>query len=72
MTSSKKFTFDSAENFCLIILPANGMITQLQKLWKFYYIPNHYGSVLFRSLQYYRPGLIIWLEQWFLTFFYIS
>jgi len=24
-----------------------------------YYIPTHYSSVLFRSLQYYRPGLII-------------
>ena len=33
------------------------MITQLQKLWIFYYIPTHYSSVLFRSLHHYRPGL---------------
>jgi len=42
----------------LIILPANS-ITQLQNLWILYYIPTHYRSVLFRLLQYYRPGLII-------------
>jgi len=35
------------------------VITQLQKLWIFYYIPTHYSSVRFRSLHYYRPGLII-------------
>jgi len=35
------------------------MITQLQKLWILHYIPTHYSSVLFRSLHYYRPGLII-------------
>jgi len=35
------------------------MTTQLQKLWMFYYIPIHYSSVLFRSLHYYTPGLII-------------
>jgi len=27
------------------------------------YIPTHYSSVLFRSLQYYRPGLIILTES---------
>jgi len=43
----------------LIIFPANSMTTQLQKLWMFYYIPVHYSSVLFRSLHYYRPSLII-------------
>jgi len=35
------------------------MITQLQKLWIFYYISTHYSSEIFRSLHYYRPGLII-------------
>jgi len=43
----------------LIILRANSMVTQLQKLWIFYYISTHYSSVLFRSLHSYRPGLII-------------
>jgi len=43
----------------LIILPANSMTTQLQKLWIFYYMPTHYSSVLFRSLHYYTLGLII-------------
>jgi len=40
----------------LIILPANSMTTQLQKLWIFYYIPSHYSSVLFRSLHYCNSG----------------
>jgi len=35
------------------------MITRLQKLWILYCIPTHHSSVLFRSLHYYRPGLII-------------
>jgi len=43
----------------LIIFPANSMTTQLQKLWMFYYISVHYSSALFRSLHYYRSGLII-------------
>jgi len=43
----------------LIILPANSMTTQLQELWTLYYIRTHYSSILFRSLRYYRPGLII-------------
>jgi len=34
----------------LIILPANSMTTQLQKLWIFCYMPAHYSSVLFRPL----------------------
>jgi len=42
----------------LIILYANSMILQLQKLWILYYTPTHYSSVLFRSLHYYRPSLI--------------
>jgi len=33
------------------MLLANSTITQLQKLWTFYYIPTHYSSVLFRSLR---------------------
>jgi len=47
----------------LIKLPVNSMITQLQKLWIFYYTPTRYSSDLFRSLHYYRPSLIIWLER---------
>ena len=43
----------------LIILLANSITTQLQKPWIFYYIPTYYNSVLFRSLHYYRLGLII-------------
>jgi len=39
------------------------MISQLQKLWIFCYILTHYSSVLFTSLHYHRPGLIIWLEK---------
>jgi len=42
-----------------IILPTNSTTTQLQKLWIFYYVPTHHISVPFRSLHYYRPGLII-------------
>jgi len=34
------------------------MIPQLRKLWIFYYIP-HCSLVLFRSLHYYKPSLII-------------
>jgi len=58
------------------------MITKPQKLWILYYIPTHHSSVLFRSLHYYRPGLIVvtrkmlWqltcfllLQQWFSTIF---
>jgi len=33
------------------------MITELQKLWIFYYILTYYSSVLVRSLDYYRPGV---------------
>jgi len=57
------------------------MTTQLQKLWIFYYIPVHCSSVLFGSLHYYTPRLIILtrkqdvvvvtffllLHQWFST-----
>jgi len=39
------------------------MITQLQKLWIFYYISTRYSSDLLKSLHFYRPGLIIWLER---------
>jgi len=40
----------------LVILPANSMITQLQKLWILYYVPALYSSVLFRSLHYGMSG----------------
>jgi len=57
------------------------MTTHLQKLWIFYYIPVHYSTVLFGSLHYYTPRLIILtrkqdvvvvtffllLHQWFST-----
>jgi len=42
-----------------MILHAISVITQLQKLWRLHYIPIHYSSVLFRSLHYYKPSLII-------------
>ena len=65
----------------LIILTANSIVTQLQKLWIFHYIPTHYSSVPFRWPHYYTPGLIILtrkqvvvvlnvfflLQQWFST-----
>jgi len=41
----------------LIILPADSMTTQLQKLWIFHYATTHNNSVLFRSRHYSRPGL---------------
>jgi len=60
----------------LIILPANSMTT-----WILHYRPTHCSSVLFRSLHYYKPALIILarksdvvvvtffllLQQWFST-----
>jgi len=53
------FTLNLQWYHILIILPANSMTTQLQKLWTFYYTPIQYSSFLLRSLHYYRPGLII-------------
>jgi len=35
------------------------MTTQLQKLRIFHHILTQFSSVLFRSLHYFRPGLII-------------
>jgi len=43
----------------VIILAGNSVITKLQKLWILYYMPIEYSSVLFKSLHYYRRGLVI-------------
>jgi len=45
----------------LNILLANSMITQLQKLWIFYYISAHCRSVRFRSYPTTDPVWSFWL-----------
>jgi len=37
----------------------NSVITQLKKIQILNYVPTHYSSIVFGSLHYYRPSLII-------------